>query len=436
MPTPISPALPSGFPAGSLPNQSVYALQKSFAPMRRWMMEPIALMQQHVYQTYDAYKPLWDQALGEVPDGLKRKETFLQEILNPHSSMVQKIPPALAPLVAQLKANWQGVMAEKSRREQVVIQHISGWLPWLHQMVEPFRQSVLASRPEPSRMRDPHPANVRIVGAVSQNYGATGAHGLRFPGDLTLGNKAWLQAVRSTASLEEAIERYQQWSVIPAEADPNLPDTGLQIVSPVSTRRSFPHAWRKVDNANPDIKRFAVFIDDGVHNMTSQTATMQQSLVYQDTAAPAAAHGYRVDAIRLVRPPSAEEAARGITIHQKLQQVFGEMQAFAAQQKAQAQSRGQDPNQLRFESLITWNVHGTAELPPDHQQWETMTGQPSPLRFQEGAMEFKALFTPAFPESPDTVSEAEIKHLERTYLGDYTAVIQQLSSCLSGALTA
>ncbi len=420
--------------------QAIYGLNKQFSPYRKWAIEPLATSQKLIEEAYDLFKPQIESVLEDLPEGDSRKMGFIDAISSQNQARLSKLPSPLKPLIDKLVALRAAAFPESQRREKVVTNQVRPYLPFVKNHIRDvqFNQALLQMDPDSVALA--HPKNVRVVAPVGQNYGSTGPHGMTGPHDLTLGNKAWQRALQKTASMDEAVSHYLNWSVIPADADPAVPDSGLQVVAPVATRRSNPYAWRKADNTNPNVRRIAVFIDDAEENMKDQTDGLMKNFIKQPWNAfnaQSGFSGYRVDEILIVRPPTAEESKRGITVYDKLTHAFAQMHAFTEDQRKQARAQGQDPKALSFESYISWAVHGSSELPKHLELQEKQTGQTCPERFREGSMEFRALFKPLVPENhKENVSETTLKHLEHQYLSNFRYVVQHLTSCTSGSFTA
>ncbi len=280
-----------------------------------------------------------------------------------------------------------------------------------------YRDSINRSRLPSASVSNPHPSNIRVLAATTQNGGS-------LPGNHEQASihTRWLsQAMMMfSSSMDEAIS-YMERQVHITGRELNIEP---QIQTPIASSRSNPTSWRRQDNANQNVRRIAIIIaaDDGSGDVNRDVELLRSNYFvgsyqrYRDDKNPQTRNQYRVDRLVVIRPPTSDEASRGITLRDKIMQAYREVEAFVNEERR----RGDD---LAFEGIAHWLGHGMTidGIGP---------GRNEPDFYREGSQEFFFITNRARIEG---LTEDEIKKLERTYLSQFRYFIQDFNSCQSGA---
>jgi len=300
---------------------------------------------------------------------------------------------------------------------------------FLNSMKEKYAKFVDKNRPDPSKVSDPHPDNVRVLGAVSQTEPAAAANQQK-------GEKAdWVTkkfsaALSTEKTLDKAMDKASKDAVVTGFSEGQAPI----IQKPVSTKRENKTAWKKSDNNNPNVKRIAIFVvtEDGSRNFKNNSDEIKKNF-YTGSSSNPQENRFRVDKVITVTPLTEDEARQGITQADKIKQAFKQSKTFIEDQKdlvrKKAVAEGKDPEKavsaLKFEGFAGWFGHGTIIEDKSPKKED-------PRYFQEGSAEFKFITNPFTQEG---LQESEIKKMEQQNIKEYSYFTQYFSSCHSGAIT-
>lgn len=153
---------------------------------------------------------------------------------------------------------------------------------------------------------------------------------------------------------------------------------------------------------------------------------------------PAKEDAYRVDKIIVVRAPTSEDAANGITHKVKIERAFKEAQEFVDEQKelVKAAEPGSEQS-LKFEGIAHWLGHGTTieSIKKDEDKSSSAEQlKENDSMYLEGSMEF--CFITKHHPSLEGVDETTIKEWESNYLRSFEDFIHDVHSCAAGAFIA
>ncbi len=284
------------------------------------------------------------------------------------------------------------------------------------------------SRPNPSKVSDPHPDNVRVLAAVSQNQLAAAENPVKEKGKPDWVTRKFSDALSTEQTIDAAIDKTSKEVTVDYNSINYLPF----IQKPVSTKRENNTAWTKSDNDNPNVKRVIIFnvTEDEAGGMQSGADKIRQNFYTPDEkASDSNENRFRVDKIIYVTPPTKEEEKQGITQTDKTRKAFEQCKAFMEEQKAsiakQAVAEGKDPKaavkDLKFEGMANWFGHGTTVANKSPKEND-------PKHYQEGSAEFKFIISPK-----EGIEESEIKKMEQN-IKDFSYFPQYFVSCHSGAM--
>ncbi len=301
---------------------------------------------------------------------------------------------------------------------------------FLNSAREQYAEFVDDNRPNPSKVSDPHPKNIRVLAAVSQTEPAAAANSKN-------GEKAdWVtrkfsKALRTEDSIDKAMDVASKDAVVKGYSDGQPPI----IQKPVSTKREHKTAWRKSDNTDLNVKRVVIFnvTEDGSRNFENNAAEIRKNFYTPDeeNKSNPFEQRFRADRIITVKPPTEEEAKKGVTQAGKIIVAFEQSKQFMEDQKdltrKKAIEEGKDPEAavkaLRFEGMANWFGHGTIVEDKSPKKED-------PRYYQEGSAEFKFITDPLEQKG---IEESEIKKMEQN-VKDYDYFTQYFCSCHSGAM--
>ncbi|MEI8390277.1 MAG: hypothetical protein WCG23_10395 [bacterium] len=300
---------------------------------------------------------------------------------------------------------------------------------FLNSVKNQYAQFLDNNRPDPSKVSDPHPNNIRVLAAVSQNEAATGT----LPGEKAdWVTRKFSDALGTEASIDKAMDKTSKDAAVMGYSNAEAPT----MQKPVTTRRENNTAWQKADNNNPDIKRVVIFnvTEDGSGNFKKGADELRKNFYTPDEKNESNPFEtrFRADKIITVTPPTKEEEKQGITQADKIRQAFEQSKQFMEDQKDLARknaiAEGKDPEAavkaLKFEGMANWFGHGTTVK-------EKSPEKDDPRRYQEGSAEFK-FWTNS--QKNEGIEESDIKKMEQN-VKDFSYFTEYFNSCHSGAMT-
>lgn len=282
---------------------------------------------------------------------------------------------------------------------------------------EEYAKHVDDNRLKPNEVEDPHPDNIKVSAAVSQNFGSEpGVYAQKF-----------VEASKNpeNKNLDMVLDEVDKKVTVSGNPDKEGPTLEPAIQKSVSTPRANKDAWKKSDNNNEKVKRVVIIINSGGDDFSSEANkvggvyTKQTTEEYKSSNDPSKDNTFRADEIIIVEQPIPEESEQGITFKDKIEGAF---------KKAKEISDKAKEDGAKVEGIAHWIGHGAAEEAP----CANGNNKLEDLRFREGSMQF--LFLGNGENSK--VSESDMKEWEKKYLPSYDSFIQSIHSCQSGAAIA
>ena len=294
------------------------------------------------------------------------------------------------------------------------------------QIKDQYAGWVDRTRLNPNDDPNPHPTNVRIAAAVPQ--GDFNGMVAPLPNGMNRQVQDFIDHVKQTGSLDAAIDATTQLQYSNDGSNGDWPYISKQV----ATDRHNPHAWRKADNQDPNVRRIVLqFATDPV--VTTMMANTLNTAFHEAPVGQATGPDqYRVDRIVTLETATPEQIEQAFKAARQWadaerQRVYDQALTEArlhggTEQDHQGAAQAAVAN-LRFEAFTGWHGHGNVD------ENKTPEGDRG---YQEGAQEFK------FKTATDHMSETQIKALERQYLGPdcFDYVVGYSMSCRSGALIA
>lgn len=367
---------------------------------------------------------IFDGKYSDKPQD-ERIEAITNELADaPLENVLPKIPESDRENFLELRQNWDKF--ENDAKSNPVSQEAYNFFS--SKKVE-YAELIDNNRPDPSKIPDPHPSNVRVLAAVSQNQLAAAENPTKGKEKTDWVTRKFSDALRTEKTIDAAIDKTSADVIVDYNSINYMPF----IQKPVSTKRENNTAWKKSDNDNPNVKRVVIFNipEDEVGGFKSGADKLRQNFYTPDEkkSPNSNENRFRADKIIYVAPPTKEEEKQGITQTDKTRQAFEQCKQFMEDQKAlvakQAVAEGKDPQAaikaLRFEGMANWFGHGTTVA-------DKSPKKDDPKYYQEGSAEFKFIISPK-----EGIEESEIKKMEQN-IKDYSYFPQYFVSCHSGAM--
>ena len=310
-----------------------------------------------------------------------------------------------------------------------------------------YARFVDQHRLHPDLVTIPHPENIRVLAAVSQTSGS-------FMPDIRRGERLSLHTqwvtrafkAKKNLCIDDAIADVTSTAYVQEGSVERGFQREPDIQKPVSTIRGNRNTWRKIDNTNNKIKRIVIFIITDDMSGLQQAQAGEIKKCYREESVdgyiadtdPAKEDAYRVDKIIVVRAPTSEDAANGITHKVKIERAFKEAQEFVDEQKelVKAAEPGSEQS-LKFEGIAHWLGHGTTieSIKKDEDKSSSAEQlKENDSMYLEGSMEF--CFITKHHPSLEGVDETTIKEWESNYLRSFEDFIHDVHSCAAGAFIA
>ena len=274
---------------------------------------------------------------------------------------------------------------------------------------EAYSKYVDKTRLKPNEVSNPHPDNVRVSSATTQDFLA----------DKTYIN-LFIEAAKKSENntMDMVINNTGEKIKVTRPCDDGEPSVQKPVSTPVENK----DAWKKSDNDKDGIKRIVIIIDSGDDfsddaKKLQGIYTKQSAEEYRNSTDPNKENKFRVDEIILVKQPTEKESKNGVTFKDKIEEAF---------KKAKEISDEAKQNGNKAEGIAHWNGHGDAKESSDSKNGDK--------RFREGSMEYE--FLGAVDNDNNIISESTMKEWEKKYLSSYEYFIQSLNTCHSGAAIA
>lgn len=277
--------------------------------------------------------------------------------------------------------------------------------------------------------------NIKVVAAISQLSSAVQLTPTeRDNGEtVSLHARNFSGALKTTNSMDEAIDKVCKDAHVFGE---DKVEPGIQKA--VCSKNNNVNAWRKLDNDNPNVKRFVISIVAGDGGKLFSKEQEELLGLYEGKDKQ-----YRVDKIEMVSAPTEEEKERGITFKEKIEDAFRKARLFVEEE-----TRKNPGQKLKFEGIVHWHGHGTSLTdklsPEDKIECHDEHGTPltenikleDEISYKEGSLGFLFITRHLYNSGVEGIDKTAIKRIEQENLGEYRYFIHDFHSCCSGAMIA